>query len=78
MTTTRTMRLRNFIIETLESNGPMTTGEILFAFNQKYRHGTNMNIIGNVLPCVAQRVGFYNETTGRRTRWALWGPKGEE
>lgn len=72
-----TMRLRSFIVALLEENGPMTTGEILDAYNQKNRHGSSMNIIGNVLHSEAVQVGFIEKEGRIRIRMAVWGPKGE-
>jgi hypothetical protein len=72
-----TMRLRAFIVKLLEENGPMTTGEILDAYNTHNRHGSTMHIIGNVLPKEAIQVGFIEKEGRARIRNAVWGPKGE-
>jgi hypothetical protein len=72
-----TMRLRAFIVKLLEERGTMTTGEILDAYNTHNRHGSTMNIIGNVLPTEAVRVGFIEKEGHVRIRMAVWGPKGE-
>jgi hypothetical protein len=71
-----TKQLRSFIVKVLEENGPMTTGEILEAYNEKYVWGTNMNILGNVLPKEAIRVGYINKQGNDRIRNAVWGSKG--
>lgn len=72
-----TMRLRKFIDDLLEQQGPMTTGEILDAYNQHNRHGTTMHILGNVLSKQADKVGFIEKHGRARVRNVLWGPKGE-
>lgn len=72
-----TMRLRAFIVKILEENGPMTTGEILDAYNTHNRHGSTMHIIGNVLPKEAVKVGYIEKEGWARIRNVVWGPKGE-
>jgi len=72
-----TMRLRAFIVKLLEERGPMTTGEILDAYNTHNRHGSTMNIIGNVLPTEAVQVGYIEKEGHVRIRMAVWGPKEE-
>ena len=72
-----TMRLRAFIVKLLEENGPMTTGEILDAYNTHNRHGSTMSIIGNVLPTEAVQVGYIEKEGHVRIRMAVWGLKEE-
>lgn len=72
-----TMRLRAFIVRLLKDRGPMTTGEILDAYNTHNRHGSTMNIIGNVLPTEAVQVGYIEKEGHVRIRMAVWGPKEE-
>ncbi len=72
-----TMRIRAFIVKLLQENGPMTTGEILDAYNTHNRHGSTMNTIGNILHTEAVRVDFIEKENHVRIRMAVWGPKGE-
>jgi hypothetical protein len=72
-----TNRLRDFINKTLHEKGPMTTGGLLDAYNQHSRHGSSMNIIGNVLHSEAVQVGFIEKEGHVRIRMAVWGLKEE-
>lgn len=71
------MRLRAFIVKILEEKGPMTTGEILDAYNTQNRHGSTMSIIGNVLPTEAVQIDYIEKEGNVRIRMAVWGPKEE-
>jgi len=70
----KTMRLRKFVNEILEENGPMTTGEILDAFNEHSKFGTTMQGLGNVLSKCPEfvQVGFIGTIGRSRVRNAVW------
>ena len=70
----KTMRLRKFVNEILHENGPMTTGEILHAYNEHSKFGTTMQSLGNVLSKCPEFVQVdYIGTIGRsRVRNAVW------
>jgi hypothetical protein len=73
----KTMRLRKFVNEILDENGPMTTGEILDAYNQHSKFGTTMQQLGNVLSKCPEFIQVdFIETIGRaRVRNAVWDMK---
>jgi len=67
------MRLKKFIIELIEQKGPMTTGEILDAFNRHSRNGTQMQSLGNLLgkdPIFVQ-VDYIGHSRIRNAVWNL-------
>lgn len=70
----KTFRLRKFANEILDVKGPMTTSEILDAFNTQYKHGTTMHQIGNVLSKCPEFIQVdFIETIGKaRIRNAVW------
>ena len=67
-----TKRLTLFVNKILEEKGPLTTGEILDAYNKHSSWGTNMNILGNVLSREAVRIGYIGHLDGVRIRNAIW------
>ena len=66
----RTKRLRKEILTFLEKNGKSNTSEIMDHINKKYRWGTSINQLGNVLAKDKrfEKVGFYNNSVGDGTR----------
>ena len=66
----RTKRLRKAILLFLEENGDSNTNQIMDYINKKYRWGTSINQLGNVLAKDKrfEKVGFYNNSTGGGTR----------
>lgn len=72
----RTARLKAHLLQEL-AHGDATTGELLDSFNTRYRHGTTMPVIGNVLgkdPAFVQ-VGYVDTIGGlfrlRQAKWKL-------
>ena len=47
--TNRTTRLRNLVEKYLEKNEEASTGAIFEHINNTTRHGTTMNVLGNIL-----------------------------
>lgn len=72
----RTSRLRNEIVEYLETNGICNTSQILEHVNKRFRWGATMNQVGNVLARDRriEKLGLTEGTTmaGFRERVCVW------
>lgn len=74
----RSKRLKEKIVEILQENGPLNTGQIFEEYNRLYRHGTTMSALTNTLRGRARVVGFVDTTKlGTRCRYLIWDVKEE-
>ncbi len=74
-----TKRLRKAVVEFLEKNENANTTQIFDHINSKFRWGTSMNQLGNVLAKDSrfEKVGFLSSSSGNgyRCRICIWALK---
>ncbi len=77
-----TKRLRKAVFKFLEVKGQANTTQIFDYINSKYRWGTSMNQLSNILAKDSrfEKVGFLNNSKGSgiRCRICVWGLKEEK
>ena len=77
-----TKRLRKAVFNFLEIRGDANTTQIFDHINSKYRWGTSMNQLGNILAKDSRfkKVGFLNRSQGAgiRCRICIWALKEEK
>ena len=74
-----TKRLRLAVLNYLENIGQANTTQIFDHINSKFRWGTSMNQLGNILAKDSrfEKVGFLSNSVGEgyRCRICIWGLK---
>ena len=76
-----TKRLRIAVYDYLENYGNANTTQIFDHINSRFRWGTSMNQLGNILAKDSrfEKVGFLSNSSGNgyRCRLCIWGLKKE-